>query len=243
MNHNLDKTLAIKTDNLSKKFGRLVAVSGVNLNIKTGQIYALIGPNGAGKTTLIKMIVGLLAPDSGSVSIFNLDISQQPEEAKRLFSYISDNPTAYDYLTGREFLFLTGSLRTMKRQEIMDRIDKLINLFPITEVIDQPMSEYSRGNKQKLAFLASLFAQPKLIIIDEPVVGLDPDSIKIFGQRLRRFAKKGGTVFFVTHILSFAQLYADRVGIMVKGKIKAEREVKKGEEVERLYQLYCQDNE
>jgi ABC-2 type transport system ATP-binding protein len=238
MDNNQSERLAIKTENLSKKFDQLVAVSRVNLNIQPGEIYALIGPNGAGKTTLIKIIVGLLSADTGCASIFGHDINKESEEAKKFFGYISDNPTAYDYLTGREFLVLTGSLRMMEKQKIIKCINELVHLFPISDVIDQPMSEYSRGNKQKVAFLAALLAEPKLIIIDEPIVGLDPDSIKIFGKTLKNFAKKGGTVFFATHILSFAQLYADRVGIMAKGRIQLEKNIGKEEKLEKLYQSY-----
>lgn len=238
-NNNQSKHFAIETNNLSKKFGQLVAVSQVNLRITPGEIYGLIGPNGAGKTTLIKMIVGLLPPNSGSVSIFGYDIVQQPEKAKSFLSYISDNPAAYDYLTGKEFLILTGSLRKMAKQTIINRINELVNLFPIKNIINQPMSEYSRGNKQKLAFLAALFPKPKLIIIDEPIVGLDPDSVKIFSLTLRKFAQNGGTVFFATHILSFAQSCATRIGIMRNGKIVIEKKMTKGLKLETFYQTYC----
>lgn len=238
MNSGQTKKIAIKTESLTKKFGQLVAVSGVNLNIQSGEIYALIGPNGAGKTTLIKIVVGLLSADSGCASVFGYDIKNQPEEAKKLFSYISDNPTAYDYLSGREFLILTGSLRMMKKQRIVEHINELVNLFPISNIIDQPMSEYSRGNKQKVAFLAALLPKPKLIIIDEPIVGLDPDSIKIFAHTLKEFAKNGGTVFLATHILSFAQVCASRCGIMRDGKIVAEENIEKDTKLEILYQLY-----
>jgi len=237
MSNNQTENLAIKVENLSKNFGQLAAVSSVNLKILRKEIYALIGPNGAGKTTLIKMMVGLLSPDSGYVSIFGHDIIKQPEEAKKLFAYISDNPTAYDYLTGKEFLFLTGSLRMMKKEIINKRVNELLNLFPLKNIINQPMSEYSRGNKQKVAFLAALLARPKIIIIDEPIVGLDPDSIKIFINTLKEFAKNGGTVFFATHILSFAQACAHRCGIMREGKIVAEKDIKKDTKLEAIYQL------
>jgi len=238
MNSGQTKKIAIKTESLTKKFGQLVAVSGVNLNIQSGEIYALIGPNGAGKTTLIKMMVGLLSADAGYTSIFGYDISRQPEEAKKFFSYISDNPTAYDYLTGREFLVLTGSLRNMKKQKITEHINELIHLFPIANVFDQPMSEYSRGNKQKVAFLATLLPKPRLIIIDEPIVGLDPDSIKIFADTLKEFAENGGTVFLATHILSFAQTCATQVGVMRAGKIVGEKKIEKNTKLEVVYQLY-----
>lgn len=238
MSNNQTENFAIKTESLSKSFGNFSAVSQINLKVRPQDIYALIGPNGAGKTTLIKMVVGLLSANSGNVSIFGRDISQQPEEAKKLFSYISDNPTAYDYLTGREFLVLTGSLRAMTKHAITKRINELIHLFPISKVIDQPMSEYSRGNKQKIAFLASLLPRPKLIIIDEPIVGLDPDSIKIFSNTLKAFAKSEGTVFFATHILSFVQTCATRVGIMRAGKIVVEKNIEKDIKLETFYQLH-----
>lgn len=214
---------AILTENLVKKFtSGLEAVSKVNLKIRQGEIYALMGENGAGKTTLIKILTGLMLPTSGKAFIFGEDVIKSPISAKKLFGYVSDNPTAYDYLSGREFLYLTGYLREIPEKVLTEKIENLSGLFPLKEVIDQKMGSYSRGNKQKVAFLASLLTNPKLLLVDEPIAGLDPTSIEIFGQTLKNFKNQGGTVLFVTHILSFAQNFATSFGFLKNGKIMEE---------------------
>ncbi len=227
---------AISTFKLSKNFGLVSAVNEVTLAINPGEIYALVGPNGAGKTTLLKLLVGLLAPTSGNAVIYGHDIAEEPIEAKKMFAFISDDPKAYNYLTGREFLSLTANLRQIPAKTAEERIEKLKALFPISDIIDQRMAHYSRGNRQKLAFLAGLLAQPKIFIIDEPIVGLDPASIKIFGQKLRGFAKEGGTVLFSTHILKFAKDFAQRIGFMVNGRIEKETLLVDDTQIDDLYQ-------
>jgi ABC-2 type transport system ATP-binding protein len=214
--------VAIQTKNLTKRFGYFTAVDDVNLSVNEGDIYALIGPNGAGKTTLIKLLVGLLIPSSGSAVISGFDVASRPLSAKKEIGYVPDDPSAYDYLTGMEFLMLTGRLRGMKEGEVKKRIDALMPLFPIADVVVTPMAQYSRGNKQKVAVLAALMTKPKILCIDEPIVGMDPSSIDILGETLVKYAKGGNTVFFVTHILPFAQKYAKRVGVMKEGAIKKE---------------------
>jgi len=230
------KFAAIKTTDLSKHFDHIKAVRSVNLEIHTSQIYALIGPNGSGKTTLIKLLVGLLTPTHGSASISGYDIVKEGEKAKECFGYISDDPTPYDYLSGIEFLTLTGNLRRLTPSIIRERISELLSLFPIKDIVYQNMGLYSRGNRQKLAFLASLLAKPRLLIIDEPIVGLDPTSIDIFGKTLKKFARNGGTVFFATHILSFAKMYAERVGIMHSGRIVREEDISRNIPLEKWYE-------
>jgi ABC-2 type transport system ATP-binding protein len=224
----------IETDKLCKNFGPVKAVQDVNLKVKKGEIFALIGPNGAGKTTLIKMLTGLLKPDQGRVLICGFDIDREPVEVKACFGYVPDNPVVYDYLTGYEFLKLTGNLRGLGFAQISKRIGELVKIFPIGEILNYRMGSYSRGNRQKTAFLASLISEPQLLIIDEPIAGLDPTSITIFGETLKKFTKGGGAVFLATHILSFGQDYADRVGVMNKGKIIKE-ESKTGKSLEELY--------
>lgn len=231
---------AILTENLTKKFNPsansgLTAVDNVNLKIKQGEIYSLMGENGAGKTTLIKILTGLMLPTSGRAYIFNHNIVKSPLSAKKMFGYVSDNPTVYDYLTGKEFLYLTGSLREIPEKELKEKIESLSGLFPIKDVLNQKMGSYSRGNRQKVAFLASMLDNPKLLLIDEPVAGLDPGSIEIFGQSLREFKNKGGTVFFVTHILSFAQAYATSFGFMKNGRILEEGVIDQGVDLKSKY--------
>ncbi len=226
--------VVIEADNLSRNFDKIKAVDGVHLTVNAGDIYALIGPNGAGKTTFIKILTGLLAPSKGIAWICGQDIAKNPLEAKRHFGYVSDNPVVYDYLTGYEFLNLTGAIRGMKEKEIKRRIEELVQIFPLKEVMLQKMGSYSRGNRQKTAFLASMISKPELLIIDEPIAGLDPTSITIFGQTLARYARDGGTVFLATHILSFGQDFATRVGAMNKGRLVKETEVT-GENLNEIY--------
>lgn len=207
---------------LTKQFGSFTAVNDVDLTLNAGDRYALIGENGAGKTTLMKLVVGLLLPSTGSAVIAGHDNIQQPIAAKRQLGYMSDDPSAYDYLTGQEFLILTGKLRGLMEEKLTQRIVELATLFPIQHLLNQPMSYYSRGNKQKLAFLAALLTKPKLLVIDEPIVGLDSMSIEIMGKALQQHSKDGGAVLFVTHILDFAERYANRAGFMQQGKITRE---------------------
>ncbi|OGG04847.1 hypothetical protein A2Z33_06090 [Candidatus Gottesmanbacteria bacterium RBG_16_52_11] len=217
----------VEIRNLTKTFGTFIAVDSVNLSVGKGERYALIGPNGAGKTTLLKMLVGLLLPGSGNAAICGHDIVREPLAAKKHFGYVSDDPSAYDYLTGSEFLTMTGRLRGLAGAELDKRIARLVPLFPISGILRQSMTRYSRGNKQKIAFLASMLAEPELLIIDEPIVGLDSASIDTMGKTLVDYAARGNTVLFVTHILDFAQKFAGRVGVMHMGRITKELSINK----------------
>lgn len=225
----------IMTHALSKSFGATHAVRSVSLQVKKGEIYALVGPNGAGKSTFIKLLVGLLDATSGKAEINGYSIATEPEAAKDQFGYISDDPTSYEYLSGREFLELTGNLRRMRSEEVKHRIHELLSLFPLQTVIDMPMGQYSRGNRQKVAFLAALMAKPSVLIIDEPIVGLDMASIDTFGKTIAQFAKDGGSVFLATHILTFADAIAHRVGVMEEGKIVKEASLSSRTSITSLY--------
>jgi ABC-2 type transport system ATP-binding protein len=231
---------AITLENVSKKFNDKTVVNNVTLTLEPGKIYTLIGPNGAGKTTLIKMLVGLLSPTSGSISLFGNDITIDPIECKKLFGYIPDDPSAYDYLSGMEFLILAGKLRNMELSTIEKRISHLKNLFPIVDILTQPMSYYSRGNRQKVALLSALIGNPKILFIDEPIVGLDPTSIDIFGNVLLNFKKNGGTVFFVTHTLPFAATYADHVFVMNNGKMVKDQAISSKTSLKNIYATVLQ---
>ena len=218
---------------VSKSFGQTKAVDKINLQIHRGEIYALIGPNGSGKTTLLKMMVGLLKPNQGEIIVLANRVDGDNVETKSETGYVPDKPEGYPYLTGNEFIKLTTRLRGGSAKEAQQIASSLVKAFDIEPVLREQMEGYSRGSLQKTAFIAALAGSPSLLIIDEPIAGLDPLSIKVFGETLKKFAKAGGTVLMVTHTLSFAQDYADRVGVMVKGKLV--KEVKGSNNVQRAY--------
>ena len=214
--------IAIELNSVHKRFGSVHAVSGVTLSVNKGEIYALIGPNGAGKTTIIKMITGLLAPTLGVIRIFGKDIIKDSVGAKKHIGYIPDDPFVYSYLTGREFLQLTGDLYNIKRRVTEERIKKLLAIYNLEGIIDGFFSDFSRGNKQKTIIIAQLLHKPEILVIDEPIVGLDVQSQKITKKLFIDFVKNGGSIFLCTHTLSVAQEIAGRIGVLKEGKILAE---------------------
>jgi ABC-2 type transport system ATP-binding protein len=214
--------IAIDLHAVNKKFINVQAVKDLSLSVKSGEIYALIGPNGAGKTTTIKMIVGLLAPTSGEIKVLGKDVLKNPVEAKKDLGYIPDDPFIYDYLTGREFLQFTGSLFGISRSQTNKRIEKLLKLYNLETIIDGLFSEYSRGNKQKTIIISNMLHEPKVLVIDEPILGLDVQSQRVTKNLFTKFAKEKGSIFLCTHTLSVAQEIADRIGIIHQGKLAEE---------------------
>lgn len=210
---------AIILDKISKHFKNLKAVQDLSLRVKMGEIYALIGPNGAGKTTTIKMITGLITPTKGSISVLGKDVSRSPVQAKKHLGYIPDDPFVYYYLTGREFIQLTGDLFGISRRQTNKRIKELLDLYNLESVIDGLFSEYSRGNQQKTVIIANLIHQPKVLVIDEPILGLDVQSQQVTKSMFKDFVKKGGSIFLCTHTLAVAQEIASRIGILKQGKL------------------------
>jgi len=207
----------IKTFNLTKRFGEITAVDNLNLHIKKGEIFGFIGPNGAGKTTTIKMMVGILAPTKGRVEIDGNDLAKKPLEAKKIIGYIPDEPYVYPLMTGREFLHFVGQIYQVKDKE--KKIKKLLKIFPIESMIDGYFQDFSRGTKQKLAILAALLHQPQILIIDEPILGLDPASSQISKDLLKKFSQKGGTVFISSHTLPVVEEICHQIGIIDQGKL------------------------
>jgi ABC-2 type transport system ATP-binding protein len=216
---------AIELIKVNKVFNKIPAVLDLSLSINPGEIYALIGPNGAGKTTTIKMITTLVEPTSGEIQILGKKILDNTD-IKGELGYIPDEPFVYPYLTGQEFLEFVGDVHGLTREESRQRSEILLKKYHLEDVINGFFSDYSRGNKQKVTIIAALMHNPKVLIVDEPIVGLDVESQRITKKIFREFADKGGAILLCTHTLSVAQDIADKVGILSKGKLKAEGNIK-----------------
>ena len=212
----------IETVHLTKRYGIKVAVDDVNITVNPGEIFGFLGPNGAGKTTTIKMIVGLLLPTSGSVKVAGFDIQSQAQEAKAFCGYAPDEPHLYPKLSGRELLRFVGELYSMKPDQTNRRIDELLRLFDLTETGDDLIDSYSHGMQQKTALAAALVHDPKVLVLDEPTVGLDPRSARMIKDILRQMADRGAAVFLSTHILEIAERMCDRIAIIDHGQVIAQ---------------------
>ena len=210
----------IDVRNVSKTYnGKIVAINDVSLKIDNGEIVGFIGLNGAGKTTLIKMMTGILKMDSGSIKINGHDIVNDSLEAKKCIGYISDNPDMFLRLTGIEFINFIADIYNIPVSVRQKRIVYLTSLFDIYDLLDKPMQGYSHGNRQKMMVVAALVHNPKVWILDEPMVGLDPRSALVLKNMMKEHASKGNTVFFSTHVLEVAEKLCDKVAIIDKGKI------------------------
>ncbi|HEO72057.1 MAG TPA: ABC transporter ATP-binding protein [Candidatus Hydrogenedentes bacterium] len=209
----------IQTDKLTKTFGPKVAVAALDLHVSACEFFCFLGPNGAGKTTTIKMLTGLLHPTAGRAIVGGFDVQEQPVEAKRLIGYIPDSPFLYEKLTGREFMRFVAGLYRMPDDEAQAKAEPLLELFGIRHVGDQLIEDYSHGMRQKLSFASCFLHDPKIVIVDEPWVGLDPKNIRFVKDFLREKTREGIAVFMSTHTLSIAEEVADRVGIINNGKL------------------------
>ena len=213
----------IKTEQLTKRFGPKVAVQPLDLDIEAGTFYCYLGPNGAGKTTSIKMLTGLLQPSGGRATVGGFDIQTHPVEAKRLLGYVPDHPFLYDKLTGREFMRFVAGLYDISEAYYQEHCFKLLEMFEIAKVADQLIEDYSHGMRQKLSFASCFLHDPKVVIVDEPWVGLDPKNIRFVKDFLKEKTRTEGlTVFMSTHTLSIAEEIADRIGIINNGRVLAE---------------------
>ena len=211
----------IRTEGLTKRFGSTVAVNNLNMEVYAGEFFSFLGPNGAGKTTTIKLLTGLLIPSAGRAYIDGKDVQVDPIDAKRVIGYIPDQPFLYEKLTGREFLRFVGGLYEMDSHYLERRAGELMELFGVREVADLLIEEYSHGMKQKLSFTAAFLHEPKVVIVDEPWVGLDPKSIRFVKNYLKERVRDGLCVFMSTHTLSIAEEVSDRVGIINGGSLIA----------------------
>jgi ABC-2 type transport system ATP-binding protein len=211
----------IELTNLKKSYGEKIAAHDINLKVFGGEVFGFLGPNGAGKTTTIKMIVGLLHPTSGIVKVAGYDVQTQPLEAKAASGYVPDTPNLYPKLSGRELLRFVGQLYNISPEQIDRRIEELLKLFDLSQAGDDTIDSYSHGMQQKTAIASALVHDPKVLVLDEPTVGLDPKSARLIKDMLRQMAGRGSTVFLSTHILEIAERMCDRIGIIHNGKLIA----------------------
>ncbi len=212
----------ILAQKLVKRFGPKVAVDGLDLEIRPGEIYGLLGPNGTGKTTTLKMLCGLLRPDSGRVSLCGLDMEHEPLEAKRRLAFIPDNPYIYEALTGREFLSLVAGLYQVEPSLAASRTAELAQRLEAESWLDQRAEGYSHGMRQKLVLASALLHKPDIFLIDEPLVGLDPAGILTVREIFRQEAARGACLIVSTHTLSLAESVCGRIGIISQGRLAAQ---------------------
>lgn len=213
---------ALTTSQLEKRFGSKVAVGGISINIPRGIFYALLGPNGAGKTTFLRMVTGTLRADKGSISILGYDISNEPAKAKQEIGYLADDPQLYAKLYPLEYLDLVAALWSVPPEVASAKAEELLKSFGLWETRGSFIETYSRGMKQKLALIGALVHSPKILILDEPLTGLDAEAARYMKDVLIRFVKEGNTVILTTHILEVAERLAERIGIISNGKLVAE---------------------
>lgn len=209
----------IQLKEVSKTYGRQLAVDNLSLEVPRGEVFAFLGPNGAGKTTTIKMMVGLLRPTNGVVKLNGFDLVAQTREAKAGIGYVPDQPDLYDKLTGREFLDFVARMYNLPNDQADAQRDRLAEIFALTGFFDRLAESYSHGMKQRIAFAAALIHRPSVLILDEPMVGLDPRTMRTVKNLLRAEAQQGSTVFMSTHSLHMAEEVADRIGVIHRGQL------------------------
>lgn len=213
----------LSLERLSKHFAGRPAVDDLSLRVGPGEIYGLLGENGSGKTTTVKLATGLYRPTGGRVLVAGIDLHRESERAKRLVGYVPDEPFAYERMSGREFLHLVGALWGVAAADREREIERLASLFEgMDAILDAHVDNYSRGNRQKLAIMAALLHGPRLLVIDEPIVGLDPQSALRTRDLLREFAARGGAVLVCTHTLTFAEAVCGRIGVLRAGRLVVE---------------------
>jgi len=206
---------------LTKRYGRFTAVDGIDLTVLKGELFGFLGPNGAGKTTTFRMIAGIILPTAGRIQIGGVDLLRQPLLAKRRLGYIPDRPCVYDKITGVEFLRFVAALYDAQDASLERRIDELLELFELTPWKHELTESYSHGMRQKLIIASALVHRPEVIVVDEPMVGLDPKGARLLKDLFRQYVKKGGTILMSTHTLEVAEGMCDRIAIMQGGRILA----------------------
>ena len=216
-----NSTPTVELKNVVKHYSEILAVDQVDLNIKPGEIFGLLGPNGSGKSTTLKMLLGLVQPDSGSVNVLGIDVQKDPVAVKRLLGYVPEAPRLYEFLTGIEYLDFIGDVYGMRTEEKRTRINEYLKALQLEGREGDMISSYSEGMKQKIALISAFLHRPKLLILDEPLSGLDPRSARIVKDLLHELKEQGVTTIMSTHVLEIAQALCDRIGIMYHGKLLA----------------------
>ena len=209
----------LRIEHLTKKYGEKVAVDDLSLHIAPGEIYGFIGHNGAGKTTTLKSAVGILDFDEGEIFIDGVSVRNDPLEAKRRLAYIPDNPDLYDFMSGIKYLNFIADVFGVSAAARQERIRELAERFKLTADLAQPIASYSHGMKQKLALISAFLHEPRLILMDEPFVGLDPTASHLLKQMMRELCDRGGAIFFSTHVLEVAEKLCDKVAIIKNGRL------------------------
>ncbi len=209
----------LNISHLTKTYGEKKAVDDLSLHIAPGEIYGFIGHNGAGKTTTIKAVVGILQFDEGEITIDGVSVKDDPIACKKKIAYIPDNPDLYDFMSGIKYLNFVADIFGVSAEDRRERIKKYADMFELTDDLAQPISAYSHGMKQKLAIISAWLHEPKLIIMDEPFVGLDPKASFLLKEMMHEVCEKGGAIFFSTHVLEVAEKLCDKVAIIKGGKL------------------------
>jgi ABC-2 type transport system ATP-binding protein len=212
---------AVKLSGVSKRYGDVTAVDYLDLEVRRGEVFGLLGPNGSGKTTTLKMILGLVKPDSGSVNVLGINVEDDPVAVKRKIGYVPEAPRIYEFLTALEFLDFTGDVYGMAPEEKKKRIEEFVRALDLEGREGDIISSYSEGMKQKVVIISALMHKPELLLLDEPLSGLDPKSARIVKDLLRELASQGVTTIMSTHILEIAQAMCDRIAIMYGGRLLA----------------------
>ena len=233
-----EERIMLKIENLTKVYGDKKAVDDLSLHIAPGEIYGFIGHNGAGKTTTLKSVAGILQFDSGEIYINGKSVKEQPLECKKEIAYIPDNPDLYDFMSGIKYLNFIADIFGVSAEDRAARIKKYADTFELTDSLAEPIAAYSHGMKQKLAIIAAWLHTPRLIIMDEPFVGLDPKAAHILKEMMREECDNGGAIFFSTHVLEVAEKLCDKVAIIKAGRLIRSgtmEEVKGDESLEQVF--------
>lgn len=211
----------IRITQLSKRYGSFTAVDGIDLEVARGELFGFLGPNGAGKTTTLRMIAGILRPTAGRIEIGGVDLAERPIEAKSKLGFIPDRPFIYEKLTGGEFLRFVGGLFNQRGPELEHRARELLALFDLEEWRDELVESYSHGMRQKLIISSAFVHRPEVIVVDEPMVGLDPKAARILKDLFKEYTRRGHTIMMSTHTLEVAETLCDRIAIIQNGRIRA----------------------